>query len=99
MDLHKLSDAFQSRVRLAVVADLVTGSKTFKELKEATAASDGNLSTHLSKLEELGLIRSTKSFLGKRPSSSYALTPKGREEFRRYVEMLAAILESAEPEE
>ena len=34
-DPHKLSDAFQSRVRLAVVADLVTGSKTFKELERS----------------------------------------------------------------
>lgn len=42
MDLRNLSDAFQSKIRLAIIASLVTGRKSFGELKEYTMATDGN---------------------------------------------------------
>ena len=53
MEINSIPEAFQTKLRLAIISALITGSKTFKELKIITSASDGNLGAQLSKLEEL----------------------------------------------
>ena len=60
----------------------------FNFLKSATGATDGNLSTHLAKLEEAGYIRIKKSFQGKKPLTKCLLTERGRAALSRYVEAL-----------
>ncbi len=85
--------AFQAQARLAIMAALI--SKTtldFKELKEITGTTDGNLSTHTIKLEEWGYLKIKKTFVGRRPKSTYQLTTKGKEAFEKYVEALNNIL-------
>ncbi len=46
-------------------------------LQRATGLTQGNLSSHLTKLEEAGLVAIEKSFVGKRPNTNVALTPVG----------------------
>lgn len=53
MDIKSIPEAFQSKVRLAIITALISGEKTFTQLKKLTQASDGNLASHLSKLEEI----------------------------------------------
>jgi DNA-binding MarR family transcriptional regulator len=50
-----------------------------------TGLTWGNLSAHLSKLEEAGYIEVEKSFKGKRPNTTLHLTPQGRAAFHEYV--------------
>ena len=38
MELNNLSDIFQSKLRLMLISALITGKKTFRELKEITGA-------------------------------------------------------------
>jgi len=70
----------------------MTGEKRFKELKEITGATDGNLSVQLSKLEESGHLEIYKDFFNNKPRSRYNLTAKGKKEFIDYVNTLENIL-------
>ena len=52
-DHTELDDVIHGRLRLGVMAYLSTASPaTFLELKAKVNATDGNLSAHLSKLED-----------------------------------------------
>lgn len=93
MDINSIPEAFQSRIRLAVISSLIMGDSTFSQIKEITQTSDGNLSIHLRKLEEAGYISSKKEFIGKKPRSTYTLTNNGRKEFEDYVKLLGQILQ------
>ena len=96
MDVNNISEAFQSKVRLAIVAALFTGSKNFRGLKQDTGATDGNLSVHLSKLEDLAIIASKKGFHQKKPQTKYTLTEHGKTMFKQYVQMLEDIIQREE---
>ena len=65
LELNNIPEAFQTKLRLMIVSALCTGEKTFKELKNITGATDGNLSIQISKLEELEYLTVTKEFVGK----------------------------------
>lgn len=72
--------------RLAILALLyVIESADFIFLMNQTGLTWGNLSAHMSKLEEAGYLEVEKSFKGKRPNTMLRLTPKGREAFREYA--------------
>lgn len=70
----------------------MTGEKTFKEVKDITGATDGNLSAHLSKLNDAGYIEIHKDFFKNKPRTRYNLTVKGKNEFIDYVNTLDNIL-------
>lgn len=93
MLIHKIPDIFQSKIRLAIIASLISGEKSFNEIKVLTKATDGNLSVHLTKLEQLEYINSTKLFVGRKPKTTYNITDKGRLEFVNYVRLLERILQ------
>ncbi len=88
MDVNSIPDIFQSKLRISIVASLITGEKTFKEMKELTGATDGNLSVQFSKLEESEYLIIKKDFFNNKPRSRYSLTEKGRKEFVDYVNIL-----------
>ena len=92
MNINDIPDLFQSKVRLAIITSLIDGSKDFKHLKELTEATDGNLSTHLTKLEKEGYISSEKHFIQRKPKSTYTLTVTGRKAFKEYVKLLSSLL-------
>ena len=71
--------------RLRVMTYLyVVDSLDFVYLKRVTGMSWGNLSTHLTKLEEGGYIAIRKSFQDKKPNTMIQLTEEGRQAFRQY---------------
>jgi DNA-binding MarR family transcriptional regulator len=84
-----LDPVIHSQIRLAVLSILLSVEKAeFNYLKEATGTTDGNLSTHLSKLEQAGYISVKKSFKGKKSLTTCSLTEKGRTAFSRYLKAL-----------
>ena len=97
MELNNLSDVFQSKLRLMIISALITGKKTFKELKEITGATDGNISVQLTNLAEVKFITITKNFVGKKPQTSAEITDLGVKEFKEYIEMLQRIMNAYEP--
>lgn len=53
--------------------------------------TQGNLSSHLAKLEEAGYVAIDKMFKGKYPLTVCSLTPKGREAFSEYVQKIRVL--------
>lgn len=99
MELSQIPSAFQSRLRLAVVAALLTGPKNFRTLQDLTGATPGNLGKQLEQLEGEGFLASKKEFVGRRPNTTYRLLPYGREQFTQYVALLESLLAGAAEEE
>lgn len=96
-DHTAIDDVIHGRLRLGVMAYLSTVSPApFVELKSKVNATDGNLSTHLSKLEEAGYVRIEKTFLGKKPLTLVHLTKQGRAAWIAYLNRLQTLLNAAE---
>ena len=92
-DYKQLDDLIHSRVRLAIMAVLMSVDEAhFTFLRDKVNATDGNLSANLTKLERAGYISAVKAFVKKRPVSSYRITNKGRRMFKKYLERLENIL-------
>jgi len=81
-------------IRSKLVSMLISNDELpFKALKEALEVTDGNLSSHLSKLEKEAYIRIEKTFEGKRPKTVVKIAPAGRVAFEAYIEALKAFIE------
>ena len=98
MELSQIPAALQSRLRLSVIAALLSGSKKFRTLQDLTGATAGNLGKQLEQLEEEGYLDSKKEFVGRRPNTTSRLLPYGREQFTQYVALLESLLAQAEEE-
>ena len=82
--------------RLLLMATLaVVEEADFVFLANRTGLTAGNISSHMSRLERAGYVDIAKSFVGKRPRTTYALTDSGRAAFDRYRGQVGALL--AEP--
>jgi DNA-binding transcriptional ArsR family regulator len=75
------------RVRLALMAALAASDDPidFNTLLESLDLSKGNLSSHLRKLEEAELIIVNKSFVDRKPRTTYSCAGQGKEEISRYL--------------
>ncbi|NHZ85883.1 MAG: helix-turn-helix domain-containing protein [Planctomycetia bacterium] len=74
-------------VRLAILTILISvKSADFTYLKEATETTDGNLGTHLQKLEDAGYVKVLKSFVDNKPKTTLSITMSGRKSYEKYVE-------------
>jgi DNA-binding MarR family transcriptional regulator len=71
--------------RLMIVALLaVVKECDFLYLVHETEMTNGNLSTHLARLEGAGYVEIEKTYRGKVPQTLLRLTPAGRAGFERY---------------
>src|ERR1051325_2521544 len=75
--------------RLLIVTILSTvASADFLFLQRETGLTKGNLSAHLSKLEEAGYIKIGKTFKGKLPLTVCKLTATGKKALTQYRQQL-----------
>lgn len=80
--------------RLMLMAVLyVIESADFTFLMNLTGITWGNLSAHISRLEETGYLEVEKSFKGKRPNTMLHLTPQGRIAFQTYRRTIKQLLD------
>jgi DNA-binding MarR family transcriptional regulator len=97
LDLHPLTDIDQvihAPARLMLLSYLyVVDSADYVFLMRLSGLTWGNLSTHLTRLEEAGYITITKVFQGKKPHSTISLTREGREAFKQYKKSLQQVLD------
>jgi DNA-binding MarR family transcriptional regulator len=92
-DIGEIDDIIHGRIRLGVMAYLASaGRAEFTHLKARLATTDGNLSVHLRKLEEAGYLTAEKSFVGKKPQTTLAITDKGREAYARWLAVIGALV-------
>lgn len=80
-------------MRLGIISALaVNDTLSFGDLKAMLETTDGNLSVHARKLENAGYIRCEKSFLGRQPHTSFAITATGRRALDRYLTHMEALI-------
>jgi DNA-binding MarR family transcriptional regulator len=83
--------------RLVLVANLaVVDEADFVFLSRQTGFTAGNISSHMTRLEDAGYVELEKGFVGKRPRTVYRLTEEGRGAFERYREDVAGLLAGPE---
>jgi DNA-binding MarR family transcriptional regulator len=91
-DHNRIDEIIHGRIRLGVVAYLsAVDSALFGELRDKVGATDGNLSTHLRKLEDAGYVRADKSFVNRRPQTRLSLTAAGREAWGIWLDRMDAL--------
>lgn len=91
--LTELDRLVHEPARLALIALLyVVESADFTFVMNQTGLTWGNLSAHMSKLEEAGYLEVEKSFRGRRPNTSLRLTERGRQAFREYVSKMRQVI-------
>jgi len=84
-DLSSLDRIIHEPARLMIMTILLAVEEAdFVYLQSECGLTQGNLSSHLSKLEEAGYLTITKTFKGKYPLTICRLTRKGREAFEAY---------------
>lgn len=92
--ISDIDEVIHGRVRLGIMAYLSGADMAeFNELKTRLKVTDGNLSVHLRKLEDAGLVAVIKSFQGRRPLTRARLTDAGRQAFVRYLDTMARLVE------
>lgn len=91
--LADIDPIIHAPARLRVMTYLyVVDSIDFVYLKRVTDLSWGNLSTHLTKLEEAGYVKISKTFQDKKPNTMIQLTEQGRQAFRAYKDEMQQVL-------
>lgn len=94
LNLSEIDRLIHEPARLSVMALLyVIESADFTFLMNQTGLTWGNLSAHLSKLEEAGYIQVEKSFKGRRPNTNLRLTSNGRRAFDEYARKMKQVFQ------
>ncbi len=85
--------------RLMIMAQLyVVQSADFLFLQNQTGMTPGNLSSHLSKLEDAGYVEVTKEFIERKPHTALALTQTGRDAFKAYRKKMKQVFNDLQKE-
>ncbi len=94
-NLVEIDRLIHEPARLMIVAILyAVESADFLYLKRETELTKGNLSSHLSKLEEAGYVDIEKTYKGKIPLTICNLTDKGRKAFENYRKQMKFMVDS-----
>ena len=94
-NLSGLDRVIHEPARLMLVALLSSvESADFLFLLKESDLTKGNLSVHLSRLEEAGYVQTEKTFRGKIPHTEYRLTPKGKSAFDQYRKSIGSIIDA-----
>ncbi|HYO00162.1 MAG TPA: transcriptional regulator [Actinomycetota bacterium] len=85
--------------RLAIMTVLSSvKSADFVFLQRTTGLTKGNLSSHLTKLEEAGLVQIEKRFVLKKPNTNVELTSEGRRRITEHWNQLDRLKTMARPQ-
>ncbi len=91
-DLTSLDRVIHEPARLMIMTVLYAVEEAdFVYLQRECGLTQGNLSSHLTKLEEASYLTITKTFKGKYPLTVCKLTRKGAEAFRAYSEKMRLV--------
>lgn len=92
--LATLDRTIHEPARLMIMTVLfATGEADFLYLQRECGLTQGNLSSHLGKLEDAEYVLIEKMFKGKYPLTVCSLTQKGRAAFEEYVRKIRVVSE------
>jgi DNA-binding transcriptional ArsR family regulator len=96
-ELAGLTRLVHEPARLAILSALAACQEAnFLFLQRLTGLSKGNLSSHLAKLEQGGLVQIDKHFVGKTPSTAVRLTDPGRAALEQHWQQLERLRSAAQ---
>jgi DNA-binding HxlR family transcriptional regulator len=91
--IQHLNKLFDSRVRLGIMSALCVNEEVnFNDLKALLEITDGNLASHLKALEENGIVKVHKGFIGRKTNTSYSVTKLGEKEFKAHITALEQMI-------
>jgi DNA-binding transcriptional ArsR family regulator len=92
-----LDRIIHERARLSVLTSLITNPKgvSFNDLKQLCSLTDGNLSRHLSVLEEAKMVEIIRGYDRNRPLTICRITSSGRKRYLEYLETLEQVVRDA----
>jgi len=92
LDIDKI---IHEPARLMILAYLsAVESADFIFLLNQTGLTQGNLSFHLSKLEEADYVAIEKKFIGKRPHTMLSIKDKGNQALKEYLKTMKGLIDS-----
>lgn len=92
--MNNINTTIHQPIRLQIMIFLqLAKTAKFSELKKELNITDGNLGSHLQKLENEKLIKIKKKFISKKPSSVISITTSGESELVKYLDVLKSIIE------
>lgn len=92
-----LDRVLHEKARLGILTSLAARGEglLFGDLKALCNLTDGNLSRHLTVLQDAGIVDIEKGMKGKRPQTLIRLTDAGRKRYLEYIAVLEAVLADA----
>lgn len=94
--LVNINKLFESKVRLGIMSMLmVNDTVDFNSLKTHLDVTDGNLASHIASLEKAKYIKINKSFIGKKPNTTYSVSATGRRSFNEHLDALERLINSS----
>lgn len=95
--LAELDKLIHEPARLSILTALSScGQADFPFLRRLTGLTKGNLSSHLSRLEDAGLVDVEKRFEDKTPVTTVQLSENGRRTIAQYWDELQSLRERAD---
>ena len=92
----ELDNTIHQPVRLQIMAALTTvdpGEKLeFTYLQKLLGVTEGNLGSHLAKLEAVAYIEVEKAFVNRKPRTFLSATGTGRDAFRKHIAALGQLI-------
>lgn len=73
---------------------VVNENADFNRLKELLDVTDGNLASHIKALEKAEYVLVEKSFIGRKPNTTYTATNQGKEAFRKHIDALEKLIQT-----
>ncbi len=96
-NLAALDKLLHEPARLSIMTALMAcKSADFLFLQHLTGLSSGNLSVQITRLEEAGMLLTTKRFVDKRPNTLISLTENGKQSIHAYWKRMEELKKSAE---
>ena len=94
-DAGNIDRLIHEPTRLMIMSQLyVVESANFLFLQHQLQMTPGNLSAHLSKLEEAEYVEIVKEFIERKPHTALKLTKKGRIAFNDYRKNMKKVFEN-----
>jgi DNA-binding MarR family transcriptional regulator len=92
--IQNIDKVIHEPARLLLMAHLfVVESADYLFLQRQTGLTWGNMSSHLSKLENAGYVAVEKEFIDKKPHTTLKLTDTGRSAFKEYRRNMKQVFE------
>ncbi len=96
-EIAALDKLLHEPARLSLMTALsACKSADFLALQRLTGLTSGNLSVHLSKREEAGLVVMEQQFVDKRPNTQVQITDKGRQVIENHWQQLENLRRDAQ---